>query len=237
MAYKLIYLARRNPTVSAEDWPHTWRSHAVFASQFPAIESRFDGLFYCARILEPSLGGAAVDVPGAATDYDGVALASAPSAESLQVKLDPESRAQVDRDELRVFSTYTPEFTLRCHEDWVWGGAAGKAAVIRFLTRQSASTPEDFHAHWNGDYADRVRDAAEASGSVLRHVHNRPIEAPPPGYAFDGISETWFADPEAAVSSLLDAPLAPLGSELATFCEPAHCVTLLTRVIHRWQAR
>jgi hypothetical protein len=39
MSYKLIYLARRAATVSREDWPRTWKSHAIFASQFPVLEA------------------------------------------------------------------------------------------------------------------------------------------------------------------------------------------------------
>ncbi len=45
-AYKLVYLARRAKTVGREDWPRTWKSHAVFASQFPSMEASLNWLRY-----------------------------------------------------------------------------------------------------------------------------------------------------------------------------------------------
>ena len=38
MSYKMHYLARRAKNVAWEDWPRTWKSHAIFASQFPAMD-------------------------------------------------------------------------------------------------------------------------------------------------------------------------------------------------------
>ena len=57
MSYKLIYLARRAATVAREDWPRTWKSHAIFASQFPVMESEIRWLRYCNRIDVPMLEG------------------------------------------------------------------------------------------------------------------------------------------------------------------------------------
>ena len=53
MTAKLIYLARRAATVVRDDWPPTWRSHAVFASQFPALEANISWLRYCNRVDQP----------------------------------------------------------------------------------------------------------------------------------------------------------------------------------------
>src|ERR1700733_6193993 len=72
--FKSIYLAKRNPSVRAEDWPRTWRSHAAYAAQFPVIYSDFSSIYYCARVLQPSSNGVPVDAPEASRDYDGVAL-------------------------------------------------------------------------------------------------------------------------------------------------------------------
>ena len=63
MTYKLIYLARRAATVSRDDWPRTWKSHAIFASQFPVLESKIEWMRYCNRIDQPTLDGEPVDVP------------------------------------------------------------------------------------------------------------------------------------------------------------------------------
>jgi hypothetical protein len=65
-------------------------------------------------------------------------------------------------------------------------------------------------------------------------VHNALIEPPPPGYPFDGITETWFASPQDAVRSFVDPAFAPLAEDLAAFCDLDRSVTLLTSLVHRW---
>jgi hypothetical protein len=127
-----------------------------------------------------------------------------------------------------------PKFSFRCEEALVHGGAPGKAAVIRFLVRNVRSAREAFLAHWGGRHADIARRAADASGIVTRYVHDTLIEEPPPGYPFDGITETWFANTEDAVRSLADGTLVPVAQDLSVFCDRERSVTLLTYVIHRW---
>ncbi len=234
MEFKLIYLARRNPSIRAEDWPRTWRSHAVFASQFPVLGACIDSLYYCSRMLEPALGGAPFDPPGASRGYDGVAVVSSASAESLGGDMSPEDRARIDQDELRVFDAPTPSFSFRCKEVLVHGGAPGPAAVIRFLARKAGASPEAFFEHWSGRHADIATRAADAAGSVTRYVHDDLIEPPPPGYPFDGITETWFASADDAVRSFVDGAFSPLAEDLPAFCDLERSVTLLTSVTHRW---
>lgn len=232
--FKVIYLAKRNPSVKAEDWPRAWRSHAAYAGQFPVIYAQFSSIFYCARVLQPSIDGVPFDPPGAARDYDGVALVSSPIADGLPRELPPEVAPKIDEDELRVFSTYVRNFSFRCKEVVVHGGVPEKTAVMRFLVRKSGLSPEDFFAHWNGSYADSAKRAADASGTVVRYVQNQVLENPPAGHRFDAVTETWFARPEDAARSFVDGTLAPLGRELSAFCDVGRSVTLLTSVILRW---
>ena len=234
MEFKLIYLARRNPLIMAQDWPRTWRSHAVFVSQFPAVTASLGRLFYCDRVREPMLDGAPYNPPGAALDYDGVAVVSSSSADRLRGEMSPENRAKIDRDELRVFSTYTVNFSFYCKELLVRGGEPGRAAVIRFLARKAGSSRGAFLAHWSGQHAEIATRTADAAPSVTRYVHDDLTGHAPPGYPFDGITETWFANTDDAVRSFVDDALAPLARDLPAFCDMGRTVTMLTSVIHRW---
>lgn len=222
MTYKMIYLARRNPALTREDWPAAWRSHAAFASRFPVIGAEISSLFYLDRTAEPAAG--------ASQDYDGVAVISSPSAETLGGQLTPQDRARILEDELRVFSSQTPNFTFWCREALAHGGAPGGAAVIRFLARRPEVAAEAFHARWAEQHAPLAMRAGEAAGAV-RYVHDVLTQPPPPAYPFDGISETWFADPQAAARSLSDAAVP---EDLAAFCDAERSVTMLTRVVHSW---
>jgi hypothetical protein len=232
--FKVVYLAKRNPSVKAEDWPRAWRSHAAYAGQFPVIWSDFSSIYYCARVLQPSIDGALFEPPEAARDYDGVALVSSPTEESLPREMPPDVAAKIDQDELRVFSTYVRNFSFRCKEVIVHGAAPDKAAVMRLLARKTGLSREEFLTHCNGKYAHSAKRAADASGKVVRYVQNQVLEDPPTGYPFDAVTETWFARTEDATASFVDGALAPLAQELSAFCDLNRSVTLLTSVIMRW---
>lgn len=233
MDFKLIYLAKRNPSIKAEDWPRTWRSHAVFASQFPAVGPGFSRVLYCSRIREETDAGVPSGPPGASLEYDGAALVSSRTADGLRSEMTDEVRAKIDQDELRVFSTYVRAFAFRCKEVLVHGEQPGRAAVLRFLARKPGSSGKAFHAHWSERHAGLAKRAFE-SGVLQRYVHNRLIEEPPPGYPFDGIVELWFDNADEAKQSFSEGALAPLAQDLPGFCDMERSVTLLTTVTHQW---
>jgi hypothetical protein len=82
--YKLIYLARRNPTVTRDNWPETWRSHATFANQFAFVANDISYSCYCNRIDDPRLAGQPIDLSCLSSDHDGVALGVSETVETLQ---------------------------------------------------------------------------------------------------------------------------------------------------------
>lgn len=212
MTYKLVYLARRAATVAREDWPRTWKSHAVFASQFPVLEAKIDWMRYCNR--------AEIAAPGLSQAHDGVAVAAGDSLEGLTgAGFDAEDRARIDADELRVFDMLTPNFTYYCQEDVLRDGPLGEAAVWRFLKRRPDLSRADFAARW-----DEHRPTPPAA---TRYVRNHPVHDPLPLFPFDGIGECWFA-------SLEDAAASAGSAKIPEFCDPDGCVTLLTTVCHRW---
>jgi hypothetical protein len=126
---------------------------------------------------------------------------------------------------VRVFGRPAHEFSLACAEVLALGGSPGKSAVIRFLAREPGETRDAFVQRWNAAQSEAAQSAVDR-GKVVRYVHNAVVRDGPPGYAFDGISETWFATVEDAVRALADPELAPLVRA------PAE-VTMLTEVIFR----
>ena len=75
--YKLIYLARRNPNASREEWPDLWRSHSAFAGKFPGLRGGIKYSRHCKRVDAPKVGGVT-------TAHDGVAIAYSDTVEVLQ---------------------------------------------------------------------------------------------------------------------------------------------------------
>jgi hypothetical protein len=228
--YKLIYLARRNPTVSREDWPETWRSHASFANQFAFVANDISYSCYCNRIDDPVLDGRPVDLPCMSKDHDGVALGVSATVETLQGGgFSQEERALIDRDELRVFDMLTPNFSFYCTETVLKEGKYGEYGVFQFLARKPGLSPEEFAARFAA-YSSVAGAAVEALGTVTRYAHNHPIHDPLPLFPFDGIVDCWFASEEDALRTML---VPGFVEKLDEFCDMGRSVTLLTHAFRR----
>jgi len=227
--YKLIYLARRNPAVSREDWPETWRSHATFANKFAFVANDITYSCYCNRIDHPTLEGRNVDLPGLSQDHDGVALGVSHTVETLQGGgFSSEERDLIDKDELRVFDMLTPNFSFYCTETVLKDGRYGEYGIFRFLARKPDLSPKEFEARFNGKHAEIASGALD--GSVVRYAHNRPIHDPLPLFPFDAIVDCWFPSEDDAVRALLDPAIA---QDLERFCDTDRSVTMLTHAFRR----
>lgn len=227
--YKLIYLARRNPSCTREDWPEHWRSHATFAGQFAFIANDITYSCYCNRIDQPRLEGRPVEVPGLSHAHDGVAVGVSPTVETLKGGgFSKEERALIDQDELRVFDMLTPEFSYYCTETVLKPGKYGEYGLIRFLARKPELSPEAFRQWFEGEFADAARAATDAS--VVRHALDTPTHGPLPLFPFDAITDCWFDSEDDAVRAALD-PAIP--QALAEMCDMEASVTMLTHAYRR----
>jgi len=233
MAWKMLYLARRAQDVAWADWPRTWKSHAVFASQFPAMDGTIDWMRYTTRIDEAILGPALADLP-VSTAHDGVSVAEAQDLDTFLGRgFTPEQRALIDQDELRVFDRLTPEFSFYCTENRPVPGPLGEAVVFRFLKRREGVSREEFAADLRGRHAVACAASANAIG-VTRWAQNFTIDAPPPAFPFEAIDEAWFATPEDAARAVSEPAMAAVVAGLSAVVEPAATITMLTRPTHRW---
>jgi len=226
---KLIYLARRNPGVSREDWPKTWKSHAIFASQFAVAGSRIEWMRYCNRIDSPELGGAPVNLPMVSTAHDGVALINNGANEPSLSPLPDDVRAALDNDELRVFDRLVTNFAFPCVETLLLDGLPGKAAVFIFLPEAAG-----LKARLDGAHADVVRAALPSLEGLTRYAHNHPMHIPAPPFAFGAIVEMWFATPEDAVRALSQGALDPVLADLASFADMDSAAVMLTSPCHAY---
>lgn len=232
--YKLLYLARRNPNVSREDWPETWRSHSKFAGQFPGLRSGMKWSRYCNRIDKPTVGGKAVDLPGVSVEHDGVAVCCSEVLELLQGgAFTTKQRALIQADELRVFDRLTPDFSYHCLETVVRDGVIGEAGVFRFLVRQPDIPKIVFRERFLGQHAQAVKGAIDKLGAVTRYTLNTPLHRPLPFFPFDAISECWYASVDDAVRSLHDGQFAAVERDLQEFCDVPKGVVMLTDICNK----
>jgi hypothetical protein len=229
MAYKMLYLARRAKDVAWKDWPRTWKSHAVFASQFPAMDGTIDWMRYTTRVDDPR----ADDLP-VSKAHDGVSVAEAPVLDTFYGRgFSKEQRALIDQDELRVFDRYTPEFSFWAKESRAVDGPVGEAAVFRFLPRKTDVSREDYDRYLRDDYGKLCAEVAGALG-VQRWAMNSTVDGPPEDFPFEAIDESWFASIDDAIASFALPEMARLPEALAQVCDMDRSITMLTRPTHRW---
>jgi len=226
---KLVYLARRKPGISREDWPRTWRSHAVFASQFAVAGSRIEWMRYCNRIDSPELDGAPVSLPMVSTAHDGVALLNNGQNEPSLSPLPDDVRAALDNDELRVFDRLVKNFAFPCVETLLLDGLPGKAAVFVFLPES-----EGLRDRLDGAHAQVVRKALPALAGVTRYAHNHPMQIPAAPFDFGAIVEIWFATPDDAIRALSKGALDPVLADLGAFADMDRAVVMLTSPCHAY---
>jgi hypothetical protein len=230
MNWKMIYLARRNPALAPEDFPAAWREHSALGRQCRNVQDKVLGVKQCSRIREGGEDGA---LPGASAHYDGVNLLQLRDlGVASDIWNDPETQAIMRPDEPRVFSSYVRDFTLVCGERVLREAPPGGVVLFGFLRRSAGVSKAGFDAAWADGPAAPWLDAPALQGA-LRVVHNRVVQEPPPGYAYDGIAEWWFASVGAARAAFAGQHIAlQLPGAYAGLADLAHSVFMFTQVTH-----
>lgn len=201
--WKMIYLAKRNPALAADDFAQAWREHAALGKQCTNVRDKVLGVQQCTRLR--SDGAEDAKLHGASTDYDGVNLLQLRDLDvATDIWNDPETLAIMRPDEPRVFSTYVRDFTLVCSEQVLRDAPACPVAVFGFLRRNPSVSKNAFDAAWNDGPKEAWLSAA-ALDKARRVVHNHVVQTPPEGYEFDGIAEWWFDNADAARAAFADS--------------------------------
>lgn len=234
--WKMIYLARRNPALAAQDFAQAWREHSALGRQCRNVQDKVLGVTQCVRLRESAENGGLI---GACTDYDGVNLLQLRDLEvATDLWNDPETLAIMRPDEPRVFSTYVRNFTLVCRERVLREAPHGTVAVFAFVRRSPGISKAEFDAAWS-DGPPEPWLASPALQGVLRVVHNTVVQTPPEGYDYDGIAEWWFASASAARAAFGDSGAGPsdLRGQLPTaygrLTDLKFSVFMFTQVSHR----
>jgi EthD domain len=218
--WKMIYLARRNPTLAPEDFPQAWREHSALGRNCLNVQDRVRSVTQCVRLLDDTS-------EGTSTGYDGVNLLLLRDRQSADaIWTDPETLAIMRPDEPRVFDRYVRDFTLVAREQVVLDGPVGDAVLVGFLKRRARVEPADFERALGLE----PTPWTEVRRTVLNLVEpQRPV-----GYDFDAIMEWWFDDAAHLAQALASQPLATALPVLHhTVCEPAASLFMATRVSHR----
>lgn len=220
LPWKMVYLARRNPALTPEQFPQAWREHSALGRQCTNVQDRVRSVTQCVRLLDTQLAGASVA-------YDGLNLLGLRDRASADaIWTDPETLAIMRPDEPRVFDRYVRDFTLVAQEHVLQAGNPGEAVLVGFLKQRSGVQPSDFQR--------TLALEPLPWPQVRRTVLNLVEPQRPQGYDFDAVMEWWFDDAAALVKALLSAPMSTaLPVLLQTVCDHSASVFMATRVSHR----
>jgi hypothetical protein len=197
---KTVYLAKRNPDTSYEEFVANWRQHAVLSGSFPEVGRRFESVIQCKRVLD-DLG----EDLGLTQEFDGANLLGLTSLFDAVDVYNQEGIPTLQADEKRVFSDYVSESSMTGVEHVLLDGDRGQVVVLELVRRRPGSDLRSFLLSWTGDYARAVMSSAPFGACVRRYVHNQIVLPTPPGWGYDGIAELWFDDAGAAASYLRDS--------------------------------
>jgi hypothetical protein len=194
--HKLIYLARRNPALTAEQFPQAWRAHSQFAASFgQAFRQYFKESNQCAKVQ----GG---NLPGSfANAYDGATLLTMVSREGLlTARYQPGTVEALRKDEERVFAAHVDDWTMGAEEHLLKSGPKGEAVILSFLypTAENFALASRQQAEWLA--------ALPSVATATRVAWNEVVDRSK-AYGFGAVLEVWFASSDDASTAALDLEL------------------------------
>lgn len=194
--WKRAYLIRRNPSLTAAEFPARWRQHSDLGGTFPEIRMRNRKLNYC--LVDHAAG----ERIGADRTFDGVGLLWLRSPEMLDTPIADKTAIPTMRaDELKVFHQPAFASSVMLEEHVLAETGAPPVALLTFVRRAAGSNRVDFAAAWmkNG------LAATVAPSTVRRQVRSTAVLEPT--IDFDGLAELWFDTIEDAVAAGNDPQL------------------------------
>ncbi|HEX3929686.1 MAG TPA: EthD domain-containing protein [Nocardioides sp.] len=226
MTAKTIYLARRNPATTYEEFVENWRQHAVLSGSFPDVGARFDSVVQCKRVTEPLADSLALT-----QDFDGANLLGLKSLFDAVDVYNQEGIPTLRQDERRVFSDYVSESSLTGVEHILLDGERGQVVLLTLVRRRPGTDLRTFFLAWTGDHAKRLADTEGYRTRVRRHTQTLIVLPTPPGWGYDGVGELWFDDVASAARFLEET------GDLAAGPELGGGLTTLLELSHVWVRR
>lgn len=204
--WKMIYLARRNPALAAEDFPQAWREHSALGRQCKNVGQRVKAVAQCSRMLgvQGLEGSVALS-----QDYDGVNLMVLADREAGSVIWnDPETLAVMRPDEPRVFADYVRNFSVLARQQLLFSRLPQKDFSQQVLPQKEQVMLIGFlqrNDEWQGAAAELSacppQWQAGGLGKASRIVCNLLDEEAPTGYGFRYVVEWWFDTSQQAIAA------------------------------------
>lgn len=213
---KLMYLARRNPALSREQFTPRWRQHGALGMSMP----RWKNIW---RYVHCDV------LSGSGSDYDGVGIVWHKSPESRRAhREDTSSQGTMEADEVQTFDQLVVNFCALMEERVVQEPRrTATTKLIRFAMCQPGIAREEFAASAMAHAAHLMATPFGQSIRGLVQNHAQPTETGRPwGLPYDYIEELWFDSVQDAANAR-----AELRGVLPSLCVNAEPIAVLTNEV------
>ena len=194
MPKHLIYLPKRNPNLSIDEFVNAWKEHSQLGKTCVNVRKFITQAKQCARVGYP-------DLAGISQIYDGVAILTlSEGTQSSQIWDDPEVLAIMKPDELRVFDSYVKSFTLETTSLYskLDTDASYGYGFIQLLSIDNTSRTDDRDQGLNELF--REQEKINPQPLVKQVIVHTVTHQPSDQYNYDFVIETWFDSKEDADS-------------------------------------
>ena len=185
---KLMYLARRHPALSKEQFTPRWRQHGALGMSMPRWKNIWRYV-HCDVLAHHSGND---DSQG----YDGVGIVWHRSPEARRAhREDTSSQAAMEADEVQTFDRLVGNFCALMEEREVLARSDASVKLIRFQQRQGDVGRETCIEEWAPLQAATLMRLSGVAGRLRGYVQNHamPSESGRPwGLRYDYIEELWF---------------------------------------------
>jgi hypothetical protein len=228
MEPKQIYITRRKPSYTAEQWGPRWRQHGRFVRSL-ALWSQIRHYEQC-RALSPD-AAAPANFEGLAQGlYDGVGMVWFRSFAAVGAALSDPSVHSVFEDEKDVFDDPIADTSLFTREVVFRDTGATRVKFVAFLRRKHGLSREQFLEHWEHTHGPLFLGVAEIDAHVTKYVQNHVLDdlTGVMGNRYDGVVEIGFARIEDAPKIFRQGYLDAVRPDEQRFVDLQDMIVLLT---------
>ena len=193
MPKHLIYLPKRNPNLSIDEFITAWKEHSQLGKTCPNVKKFITNAKQCARIGYPRS-------ENISEAYDGAAILTlSEGTQSAQIWDDPEVLAIMKPDELRVFNDYVKNFTLETTSIFkkYSSDQTHSHCLIHLLSINGYQLSDQI----NQELSSLLKHQSKSDGPdiIKQEIVHAVTHQPSDLYSYDIVVETWFDSKEDAL--------------------------------------
>jgi hypothetical protein len=193
MEPKQIYITKRAPEYTQEQWGARWRRHGSFVRSLP-LWAQIRRYEQC-RVVGAQAAEAA-QFEGLSHAYDGVGMVWFRSPDAVRAALEDPTVGSVFDDEKDVFNDPIADTSLFTREVVLRDTGATTIKLVTFLRRRRGLTREEFSEIWEQQHGELFLSVPEIDAHVTKYVQNHVTDdfTGVLGDDFDGVVEIGFSD-------------------------------------------